>query len=856
MLNHGKLQAFIYHAMKSFYLRLLLPLLLPLCASSVAAAADFSEVNPEGIALDFTIIATGEGMTPEVEISGFTAVPADTVAVLTLPGSITHDGTTYNVTAVGEDAFEYKKIKSVVVGEGIITLKENSLYGCGISDIALPESLVTIARRSFTANKIENLYIPKSVRSIGGENSFDSPANSLSIASLKNISVADDNECFSSYRGILYNKEQKTLLYCPIAYPHTLLFSDSIISIGREAFMGNKTLKELVFLPDMNIHIGSNAFEGAGIEYVRLTDSAHFTFDTGAFKKCKKLKEIYIGAGVSDIGFGIIKDCSNLGNLIVSPENPKYSSDGIAIFDKEQTLLYTIRDSYDGDYVIPSTVKELPDQWGWGYGTRVDHLTIPESVEKIAWNAHLSGKIIIENPDVSTLSVGNISFVYATSITVPLSAVEDYKTAWPEYADIINGGEYEMSVSADEPLSTKKAVMVPVSLRNADEIIGFQCDVHLPYSCDIAKDENGRYVIALTDRAGKSHSVTSGVVTDGTELIGYGKVVRVVCISMTNAKIKGNDGVLFNIPVILDKISDDDEIKLAIDNIHLSKPGNVREDLPWVQKYFSAIDYLPGDADDDGQVSVVDVTCSISHMIGQTPPRFNLGAVDFDKDEAILINDVTTLVDMVLSTDNSVDEAAAAPRRSPANDTAPADAMTMDNVSATPNSEAQLAISMTNEQNIIGFQCDITLPEGVTINQSDGENYDIELSPDRSDDHFVASKKVAGKPNTVRVLAASLTNAPFIGHEGVVFTCPVTVNVPENDYEITVSNIILSAEGNNRIDVPSYKASLSVGTSGIAQPVQEAAEESPEQYYDLQGRPADASTRGIIVSKKGKRLVK
>lgn len=855
MPGQGKLKAhFLFNAMKKIYFKLLLSLLLPLCAPSVAAAADFSEVNPEGIALNYTILATEEGTTPEVEVSGFTETPTDTVASFTLPGSVTHDGTTYNVTTVGEYAFRSDLIKSATLGEGIKTLKKYS-FGYCLTSINLPESLENIEVEALGAVMIKELYIPKSVKNIGANEPHSCPAQAFYCEYLERIEVSYENENFSSNNGILYNKDQTKLIYCPAAYTQTLAFPSTVKEIEKSAFISNRTIKRVVFPAGRSFDIGSTAFYGSKVEFVKFPDNSNFTIDEGAFALCTNLKEIYFGDGVSYIYRNIFHDCWNLKKLEVSSDNLNYSTDGIALFNKEKTELYAIVDSYDGDYTVPSTVIKMHGLGGWHYGTKIDHLTIPESVKEIG-SYCLSGKIIIENPDVMSIKVEDGTFWFVTSITVPPAAVEAYKEAWPQYAGIINGGEFEMSIGADEPLSTKTTVKVPVSLKNAEEIIGFQCDVHLPYSTEIAKDSKGHFAIELSDRAGKSHTITSGVVTDGTSIDGTQTVVRIVCISMSNAKINGKEGVLFTIPLKRTYYSEPYSSFIAIDNIHLSKPGNVREDLPWVKKYFFTIDYAPGDADDDGQVSVVDVTSSISHMIGQTPPRFNLAAVDFDKDEAILINDVTTLVDMVLSTDNSADEAASAPRRAEATETVPAYAMTMDNVSTTPDSEAQLAISMTNEQNIIGFQCDITLPEGVTINQSDGENYDIELSPDRSDDHFVASKKVAGKPNTVRVLAASLTNSPFIGHEGVLFTCPVTVNVPEKDYEITVSNIILSAEGNNRIDVPSYNASLSVGTSGIAQPAQEAAEESPEQYYDLQGRPADASTRGIIVSKKGKRLVK
>lgn len=842
--------------MKSIYLSFLW-LALSLFGAIPAMAEDFSENSPEGIALNFTILPTEEGAAPEVEIAGLKVSlrnnsSAEPIQTLSLPGSITHDGTTYKVTAVGENAFSYERIHSITVGEGIVTLKESSLSSYHLKNVTLPKTLETICRSALSGTGIRTIFIPKSVKAIGDSDTFQS----FHRSPLEYISVSSENQNFAAHNGVLYTKDLKTLLYCPEEYSGTLSFPSTINEIAKFAFYENKTIKKLAFPSGLTILIRPQAFMGAMIESVKFTDSSKFVFSTGTFQKCSRLKEVYLGAGVTDIGYGILQDCTSIKDLKISPDNPAYSTDGIAIFDKEQTVLYSIIDSYDGDYILPETLKKIPYQWGWWYGSRVDHLTIPKSVEIIESNAFLAGKIIIENPDVHSLTIGERAFSNATSITVPAEAVEAYKTEWLEYADIINSGDYEMSISANETLSTKKAVLVSVSLKNAEDVIGFQCDIHIPRTASISSDKNNRYAIELSDRAAKTHTMTSGLVTDGTDIYGTGNVIRLVCFSMTNAGIKGNDGVLFRIPITLTSSYNLEGVLLAIDNIHLSKPGNIREDLPWVKKYFKGIDYQPGDADEDGDVSVVDITSAVSHIIGQTPEKFNLAAVDFDKDEVIMINDVTSLVDMVLDFDAAM-QAPVHRRRAEAEEQTVAYSMTTPDITAKENSESELKVSMTNEKIIIGFQCDITLPEDVTINQTD-DQYDFVLSPERADDHFLASRKVANKPNTVRVVSASLSNAPFAGNGGELFSCPITVDAPSGEYEITISNIILSAEGNERINVPAFTGKLTVSdTSGIESPEISVNPTSDNvRYFDLQGRPVTPTFRGIAVSKNGKILIK
>ncbi len=648
-------------------------------------------------------------------------------------------------------------------------------------------------------------------------------------------------------------------LYIPRSVNHEGV-TYAITAISSEAFAGDRKIKNVVF-SDSEIEVGFRAFRDTGVETVMTSETAVVSFDNGCFSNCPGLKEIYFGAGVRNIGNGIVQECYNLTSLGISPENPVYSTDGTAVFDKEQTKLLFIIDSYDGDYRIPSTVTVLPHQDGWAYGKKLNSLTIPQSVESIAYNVFLSGNIVIENHDVSSITLGHQAFLSPFSIKVPSEAVDSYKAAWPEYASVITDGSYVMAVTTDEPLSTKKTVMIPVSLSNSGSVIGFQCDIHLPYGASIATDNNGKYAVKLSDRATKSHTLTAGSVSDGSHISGTSsQVTRLVCVSLTNAVFKGNDGILLYIPVTLSSIGESDRYHapVIIDNIHLSEPGNTRIDLPVAGKYLCEIDYTPGDADDDGTVSVVDVTSTISHMIGQTPERFLLTAVDFDNDGNIMINDVTTLIDMVLNNDDDPFGFSAPAMRSESTDPEAAYSMTVANLSAKKDSGAEISVSIDNEAAILGFQCDITLPEGVTIDPAeDGDGYECVLNESRCSDHIVATRSVATKENTVRILVFSLSNTPIDGNSGVVFSCPVTVNAPEGTYPVTLSRIILSGDGNTRIDLPDYSGELTV--SGDATGMETIESDSDLQnirVYDLQGRPAAKTTRGIIVTEKGKFLVR
>ena len=57
---------------------------------------------------------------------------------------------------------------------------------------------------------------------------------------------------------------------------------------------------------------------------------------------------------------------------------------------------------------------------------------------------------------------------------------------------------------------------------------------------------------------------------------------------------------------------------------------------------------VPGDVNGSGEVNIVDVTSTISHILGQTPEDFNPEAADVDGNGVVNVVDVTTIIDMIL----------------------------------------------------------------------------------------------------------------------------------------------------------------------------------------------------------------
>ena len=143
-----------------------------------------------------------------------------------IPASITVDGVQYAVTTIGQQAFEFCPVNSIVLPEGLKKLEGFSLAcqakevnfpssleeigpyafaGCLFKEVTLPEGLRVIDDGAFSGTPILKVVIPASVTKIGMEvfsgAGWDSSETNSFGYGLDYISVADGNPCYDSREG-------------------------------------------------------------------------------------------------------------------------------------------------------------------------------------------------------------------------------------------------------------------------------------------------------------------------------------------------------------------------------------------------------------------------------------------------------------------------------------------------------------------------------------------------------------------------------------------------------------------------------------------------------------------------------
>ena len=146
--------------------------------------------------------------------------------------------------------------KSIEIPDTVTAISDSAFANCSdITEIELPDSLTTIGRSAFIRSGLKSINIPASVESMG----FGLFAY---CNDMETITVDGDNAVYSSFKGMLLNKEQTKLIYCPQAKSEVIDIPDTVKEIGQAAFADCSKIK-IVVIPVGVETISSGAFQGA-----------------------------------------------------------------------------------------------------------------------------------------------------------------------------------------------------------------------------------------------------------------------------------------------------------------------------------------------------------------------------------------------------------------------------------------------------------------------------------------------------------------------------------------------------------------------------------------------------------------
>ena len=367
----------------------------------------------------------------------------------------------------------------------------------GQSVYSVPTGIIEICSRAFNdCNGLTNINIPQSVELINCL--FDGK-------SLQKISVAEENNHFSSVDGVLFNKNRSKLIRFPSAHKLTYYtIPNGVVEIGENAFARCDNIVSVI-IPEGVMSIDAGTFKHCkSLNDINLPSSIREIKGNvmyGAFSGCSSLKNINIPEGVTRIGEKAFYDCSSLEEI----ELPK-------------SLIEIERSAFSGC-------------------SSLTHLSIPENVIRIgrekpnldgdickcAWNRCPSLKEI-------TVDKNNPSFCVEDGVLYTKDKTCIIKVMNPsdkEHFKILDGVT-EINLCAFRGLESLKSVDIPEGVVKIGRYAFRDCpnltSIKIPFSVtNIGNDAFGEHcvvTIANCSMIYKGVGVTQLIIQDSVKEIG------------------------------------------------------------------------------------------------------------------------------------------------------------------------------------------------------------------------------------------------------------------------------------------------------------------------------------------------
>lgn len=266
------------------------------------------------------------------------------------------DGETYKVVATlpGNDG-TYK----MRIGE----LRQNTTYE--LKAFASNKEGETIGEAlSFTTGNAVTLTEPGALRSLMGDNlyaytslSFAGPMNGDDLACLRSMAGIDTDGSATRGQLIHIDMADVSIVAGGGSYGESRYTEDNVIGYGL--FAGCSKLESIV-MPD-NVTV----------------------MERDALRDCASLTSLTIPASVEEVTPS--SGCVALAEILVSPANSHYRSEGGVLFNADATGLVWFPMGKEGGYTLPATVTSIDD---YAFtGCKITSLTLPDELTDIGQSA-------------------------------------------------------------------------------------------------------------------------------------------------------------------------------------------------------------------------------------------------------------------------------------------------------------------------------------------------------------------------------------------------------------------------------------------------------------------------------------
>ena len=218
-----------------------------------------------------------------------------------------------NVTSIGGDAFtECPNLKKVTIGDGVTNIGDHAFCNCEkLNEVIFGSKVQRIGGQAFRyCPSLTCISLPGSLVELDDGVFSQCPA-------LKSISVDESNQSFCSVDGVLFNKQQTTLLCYPASKEQQIYeIPESVTSIEEDAFCRCSQLVE-ISIPNTVTSIGMSAFYGcSALRNVDIPEGVTM-LKLETFCNCTALTKVSIPQSVTYIGEAAFFNCTSLKSVTI-----------------------------------------------------------------------------------------------------------------------------------------------------------------------------------------------------------------------------------------------------------------------------------------------------------------------------------------------------------------------------------------------------------------------------------------------------------------------------------------------------------------------------------------------------------
>ena len=268
------------------------------------------------------------------------------------------------------------KIQAIQIDDGITAIGSAAFADCPfVLTAALSDSVERIGYHAFyRCTSLKSVSLGAGV-CVVNQDAF------IGCSSMTTIRVANGNQTYAGFDGVLYSKDLQRLIFCPRGVSKEIRIAPACQVVEKQAFQDCDQLVNVQFSDSVQ-EIGMYAFYGCGSMSDIVLPSKLTTIGEHAFDGCASLTAVSVPGNVKVVSNAAFMDCSSLSSVSLSS--------GVEVIGAE---------AFSGC-------------------TELQELTLPDGLRQVGATAFYGCRALpaIELPD-SVLSLGERAFQYCTSLT-------------------------------------------------------------------------------------------------------------------------------------------------------------------------------------------------------------------------------------------------------------------------------------------------------------------------------------------------------------------------------------------------------------------------------------------------------